>query len=93
MIVDWSGVVPLPIEVRVYPANRNDNLMFRDTFKRCFSRSSHVPTFVAADKGPSCKDSLQLIKKESREIGIIPRIKVRPVKNHRSWFISMAAFP
>jgi len=68
VIVDWSGSVPLPIEVRVYPANNNDNIVFRDTFSTCMNAGYEPATFMAADKGPSGKKSLELVYKR----GLVP---------------------
>ena len=62
VIVDWSGTVPLPIEVRVYPANRNENIIFRETFKHCISSAPLPALFLAADKGPSGSSSLNLVR-------------------------------
>lgn len=62
VIMDWSGTVPLPIEVRKYPANRNDNMVFRDTFKHCIKGCEKPALFLAADKGPSGRKSLELVR-------------------------------
>nr|MDO8119114.1 transposase [Candidatus Sigynarchaeota archaeon] len=61
IIVDWCGFVPIPIAVEVYPANNNDNIMFRDTFIKTIEGSGIKPRFLDTDKGSSGRDSLDLV--------------------------------
>jgi|SRR5271157_49277 len=67
-IVDWSGFVPIPITIRVYPANTNDNIMFRDTFADGLKENPKAALFLDTDKGPSSYESINQV----HAAGIIP---------------------
>jgi hypothetical protein len=68
IIVDWSGFVPIPITIRVYPANTNDNIMFRDTFAACIEENPKAALFLDTDKGPSSYESINQV----HSAGMIP---------------------
>jgi hypothetical protein len=68
IIVDWSGFVPIPITICVYPANTNDNIMFRDTFATCVKENPKPALFLDTDKGPSSYESIGQV----RSAGIVP---------------------
>jgi hypothetical protein len=70
VIADWSGYVPLPITVRVFPANENDNIMFRDTFDAALEENPRPALFIDTDKGPSGDKSIELSVKH----GVVPVI-------------------
>nr|MDO8111637.1 transposase [Candidatus Sigynarchaeota archaeon] len=67
-IVDWSGFVPIPLTIRVYPANTNENIMFRDTFAACVKENQQAALFLDTDKGPSSYESINQV----HAAGIIP---------------------
>src|SRR5271157_5778203 len=70
VIVDWGGYVPIPVSVEAYPANENDNVVFRDTFNNTLEDSEVKPRFLATDKGPSGRKSIDLVASKN----IIPII-------------------
>jgi hypothetical protein len=61
IIVDWCGFVPVPITVEIYPANENDNIVFRDTFTKSLDENPEPAIFIDTDKGPSGRKSLDLV--------------------------------
>jgi hypothetical protein len=46
IIVDWCGFVPVPITVEIYPANENDNIVFRDTFTMSLDGNPKPAIFI-----------------------------------------------
>jgi hypothetical protein len=67
-VVDWSGLVPLPITIRVYPANTNENIMFRETFVDCVKENPKPAVYLDTDKGPTGYQSIEQV----RSSGVIP---------------------
>lgn len=61
LVVDWCGFVPVPMEVEIYPANENDNIVFRDTFGKALDGNPKPALFIDTDKGPSGRKSLDLV--------------------------------
>jgi len=61
IIVDWCGFVPIPITVEIYPANKNDNTIFRDTIIKALGNNATKAKFMDTDKGPSGRKSLDLV--------------------------------
>nr|MDO8119335.1 transposase [Candidatus Sigynarchaeota archaeon] len=67
-IVDWSGYVPLPISIHVFPANTNENVMFRETLAKCVKENPKSAWFLDTDKGPTGYESIELVSK----LGMVP---------------------
>lgn len=69
----------LPLYYQTFPANRNDNISFRQTFSEFIAHNSHASKILIADAGPYSNASLQLVKRA----GIIPLIYARKnIKRH-----------
>ena len=54
-IVDWSGYVPLPISIHVFPANMNENVMFRETLPRPRGTNPPISLDLSLGRFPSIR--------------------------------------
>ena len=74
----------LPIYYESFPANRNDNIVFRGTFTNYMTLGFPPSTILLADAGPYSNKSLDLVHSH----GIIPLIFAR--KNIKKYVIKVA---
>jgi hypothetical protein len=73
----------LPLYYQTFPGNRNDNIIFRQTFSEYILQNSCNSRILIADAGPYSNASLRLVK----SAGIIPLIFAR--KNIKRYVIKI----